>query len=573
MPRPRPAVLAGLFLVFLAGAGEAATWHVKADAAPGGDGSRARPFATLEEVENASRPGDTIRVLPATRPLGRGIQLKDNQRLIGDGDAVTAPHRAGVRDGGPATKAPPGGARPTITNSTSARHHGDAIRLANGNLVQNIHVDGAARAAVFGVNAARAQIRGNLITNNMIQGNDLRRLERPWPDGFILYESQTNHFGGITMLACGPGASSYCTMHAPERPAAPTTGEIVIAGNVIRDSNLEGIMLITDTGAAATFTVTDTIVRDLSQGLPPPESFTPPVDIVRSRAFTLIALNHSRVDLTMSRFLAENVAPPGRYAADGLVFLTGGDGPVVNAKVSQFTMLNPKMTGEMNNGDSIEIQHRGSSNAVLNIDMSRLDLRDPASANIKILEASNPTNGTYNLTVSDSVLSNNNPAGGLDGQIRLSGASNGTKAFTLVVRNTRFVGIGGAIGILNPNNVETLTVMVENSSMSGFTHPAGAKPIAAVTMTHPADKTIGKAVLDLGGGPLGSRGRNRFVNNPWLDISVTNASPKTAVQVDASNNYWGGGAPVLGQAPPGDVAVSGNTKFNAPAHLTADPAR
>lgn len=548
------------FLVSMASASDAvSTWHVKADAAAGGDGSRNRPFATLEQVEAASQPGDTIRVLPSTRPLAGGIQLKDGQRLIGDGD--------------PVTKAAATGARPTITNTTSARYNGDAIRLANNTLVQNIHIDGAARAGIFGVNAARAQIRGNLITNNMIQGNDLRRLERPWPDGFILYESQTNHFGGITMLSCGAGASSYCTMHAPERPAAATTGEIVIAGNVIRDSNLEGIMLITDTGVAATFTVNDTVVRDLSQGLPDPLALTPPGDIVRSRAFTHIGLNRSRTDLIINRFHAENVAPPGRYAADGLVFLTGGDAPVVNAKVSQVTMLNPKMTGEMNNGDSIEIQHRGSSNAVLNIEMSRLDLRDPASANIKILEASNPTNGTYNLTVSDSVLSNNNPAGGLDGQIRLSGASSGTKAFTLVVKNTRFTGIGGAIGILNPNNVETLTVLVENSSLSGFTHPAGAKPIAAVTMTHPADKTIGKAVLDLGGGSLGSRGRNRFVNNPWLDISVSNASAATAVQVNASNNYWGGGVPVRAPSTPADVSVSGNVMFNAPTHLTRDPAR
>jgi hypothetical protein len=559
MLHQRPVVLVALFFLVLASAAEAATWYVKADAVAGGDGSRSRPFATLEQVEKASQPGDTIRVMPSTRPLDGGIQLKDNQRLVGDGDAVT--------------KAAAGGARPTISNTTSTRYHGDAISLANNNVVENIHIDGASRAGIMGVNAARAQIRNNLITNNMIQGNDLRRLEQLWPKGFILYESQTNHFGGITLLACGPGASSYCTIHAPERPPAATTGEVVIAGNVIRDSNLEGIMLITDTGVAATFTVNDTTVRDLSQGLPDPLALTPPADIVRSRAFTHIGLNRSRTDLTINRFLADNVSPPGRYAADGLVLLTGGDSAVVNAKVSQFTMLNPKMTGEINNGDSIEIQHRGSTNAVLNVDMSRLDLRDPASANIKILEASNPTGGTYNLTVSDSVLTNNNPAGALDGQIRLSGASKNTKAFTLVVRNTRFVGLGGAIGILNPNDIETLTVMVENSSMSGFTQTPGAKPIAAVTWTHPADKTIGRAILDLGGGPLGSRGRNRFVNNPWVDVLVANANAKSSVQVDASNNYWGGGAPAVAQAPPADVAFSGNVKFRSDAHLTADPSR
>jgi hypothetical protein len=555
MPRSTTAILASLVLVFLSGAGEAATWHVKADAAAGGDGSRSRPFATLEQVEKASQPGDTIRVLPSTRPLDGGIQLKDQQRLIGDGD--------------PVTKAAPAGARPTISNTTS-RYNGDGIRLADNNLVQNLHIDGASRAAVFGVNAARAQIRGNLITNNMIQGNDLPRLERLWPDGFVLYQSQGNHFGGITLLACGPGASSYCTTHAPDRAAAPTTGPVVIDGNVIRDSNLEGIMLLTDTGASATFTITNTSVRDLSQRLPPPESFTPAVPIVRSRAFTLIALNRSQVNLTMSGFHAENLSPAGNYAADGLVFLTGGDAPVVNARVSDATVLNPKMVGEVNNGDSIEIQHRGTTNGVLNVEMTRLTLRDPASANIKILEAQNPTGGTYNLSVSDSVFTNANPAGGLDGHIRLSGAANGMKAFNLAVRNTRFSGIGGAIGILNTNTVDAITVMVESSSMSEFTHPAGAKPIAAVTVTHPADKALGKMIVDLGGGPLGSRGRNRFVRNPGLDISASNANATTApIVVNAANNYWGGGPPAM----PADVAVTGNVTFNAGTHLTTDPAR
>src|SRR5262245_12470287 len=135
----------------------ASTWHVKADAAGGGDGSQNRPLATLQEVEARSQPGDTIRVMPSGKPLAGGIQLKDGQRLIGLGSLVTKSA---------------GGARPTITNTSSARYDGDAIRLANNNLVENIHIDGAARAGVFGVNTARAQVRGNLITNNMIQENN-----------------------------------------------------------------------------------------------------------------------------------------------------------------------------------------------------------------------------------------------------------------------------------------------------------------------------------------------------------------------------------------------------------------
>ena len=334
-------VLLVLVLVFVAGAGEAAAWHVHADAAAGGDGSPGRPFATLEQVEAASQPGDTIHVLPSTRPLDGGIQLKDGQHLIGLG--------------APVTTAAPAGARPTITNTTGTRYDGDAIRLANDNLVENLHVDGAARSGIFGVNAANAQIRSNLITNNLIQGNDLPRLERLWPDGFVLYQSQGNHFGGITLLACGPARSSYCSNLAPTVPAAANTGHTVIANNVIRDSNLEGIMLLTDTGVVAGFTVNDTVVRDLSQNLPRPESLDPPVGIVRSRAFTVIALNESRVDLNMSQFHAENVAPPGDYAADGAVFLTGGQAPVVNARVSQLSVLNPRPESPQSGGEKHQV--------------------------------------------------------------------------------------------------------------------------------------------------------------------------------------------------------------------------
>jgi hypothetical protein len=115
-------------------------------------------------------------------------------------------------------------------------------------------------------------------------------------------------------------------------------------------------------------------------------------------------------------------------------------------------------------------------------------------------------------------------------------------------------------------------VLVEDSSLSDLKATGTASPIAAVTMTHAADRTIGTAILDLGGGSLGSRGRNRFVNNAGLDIAVTNANAATSpIRVDASGNYWGGGAPVRSPSTPADVSVTGHVTFSAPAHLTADP--
>src|SRR5258705_12390277 len=148
-----------LVLALMPGSSEAAsTWYVKADAAAGGNGSRSRPFATLEQVEAASQPGDTIRVLPSVRSLDGGIQLKDGQRLTGLGDSVT--------------KATASGARPTITNTSATRYSGDAVRLANNNLVENIHIYAASRSGILGENAPRPEIPGNLTHNNIIHGTD-----------------------------------------------------------------------------------------------------------------------------------------------------------------------------------------------------------------------------------------------------------------------------------------------------------------------------------------------------------------------------------------------------------------
>jgi uncharacterized protein DUF1565 len=68
-------------------------------------------------------------------------------------------------------------------------------------------------------------------------------------------------------------------------------------------------------------------------------------------------------------------------------------------------------------------------------------------------------------------------------------------------------------------------------------------------------------IVDLGGGPLGSRGRNRFVRNPRLDISAGNANATTApIVVDAANNYWGGGPPAM----PADVAPAMSSSTPGP---------
>ena len=589
----RVAVVLSLVL-FAATASEAADWYVKAGAPHPGDGSKNRPFTSLDQVEAASAAGDTIYIMQSQGVLDGGIQLKDRQRLIGLGPKVTG--------------ANPNSARAKLTNTSDARYDGDAIRLARNNVVENIHIDNSFRSAILGINAVGAQLRNNLMTDIMAV-HDLFAIEEEWPNGYIIFASQTNHFGAITLVSCGPGARSpvtnpdvqpmgYCKFLDPAAGTVPSTGSVSISGNVIRDSNSDGMMLINDLGVVADFTVTDNIIKDLSQRLPDPSSIGITDHVVRSRGFTIIVIENSVSNLTLSRMVASNLSPLGTFAADGIVFLTSGLDPVSNADVSDVEISNPELSGDTSNGDSIEIQHRGSTNGILNVDIIRARLSDPASTNIKIIESANPENGTYNVTVTDSVLTNINGAGSEDYQIRFSGNARPapagtftTKAIKVALKNVSISGLGGGIGNSGTafnNNVPTFHIKVEDSCLSELQKEA-------VFYRHGETRTIGTddgAVIDLGGGPLGSTGGNSFVNNglvpvggevdPYVftaDVSVHNPNMSPAngtIEVFGSNNYWGGGPPVVTtgpfNAPSGaDVVTSGKVTFTWDGFLAAAP--
>jgi hypothetical protein len=317
----------------------------------------------------------------------------------------------------------------------------------------------------------------------------------------------------------------------------------------------------------------------------------------------------------LSHYDASNLSPFGTFAADGVVFLDCGYAPLVNAELSDLSISNPFLTGDNTNGDSIEIQHRASDHGILNINVTRAQLSDPASTNIKLIESTTPRFGVYNVTVTDSVLSNRNANGifnavtnnngNEDAQIRYNGTeSPETTAINLTVRNVKISGLGRGIGLtvaptrtVNTNVIKQLHVLVEDSSFSDLT---GEAVYWSQSLATPIGQT-GGAVIDLGGGTLGSHGRNRFVNNgvpgnlpPDVnpagidpvaavdgDVSVSfspaTPAPATKIQLFAEHNYWGGGAPVIsttsGGAPatdifftPGGVVFAGVTDF-----LTVDP--
>jgi hypothetical protein len=127
--------------VWLAPSADAATLHVRAGAPSGGDGSAAAPYATLDAVQAASAPGDTIVVDPATAALDGGIALKPRQRLQGSAGAV-------------------------LTNTDASRLDGDAVRLADGVTVAGVVVRGAVRGGIYGVDTTGVTITGNDVSGH-----------------------------------------------------------------------------------------------------------------------------------------------------------------------------------------------------------------------------------------------------------------------------------------------------------------------------------------------------------------------------------------------------------------------
>jgi hypothetical protein len=119
----------------------AAVFHVRAGAPAGGDGSAAAPFASLDAVQNAAGPSDTIVVDPAATPLDGGIALETGQRLEGRPGSV-------------------------LTNSDASRLDGDVVRLADGVTVTGLVIRGAVRGGIYGLDSVGVTIEGNDVSGH-----------------------------------------------------------------------------------------------------------------------------------------------------------------------------------------------------------------------------------------------------------------------------------------------------------------------------------------------------------------------------------------------------------------------
>ena len=215
------------------------TWYVRAAARPRtrrANGSRRAPFRSLAAAERASRPGDTIVILPSplsTPPLDGGIALKRRQTLRGAGPRVLGGHART--------------ALPRIANTSASSHHGDAVELANGATVRNLVIGPTTRGGIYGAD----------VRHVTIADNDVSATNSSCTTGFVVQP--------FTLPTLAPGVGVPFGSGLPNGWAAimidesRTASNVAITGNYVHDGSCaDGI----DVRASGTARVAANVARN-----------------------------------------------------------------------------------------------------------------------------------------------------------------------------------------------------------------------------------------------------------------------------------------------------------------------
>ena len=522
---------------------------MRASAQGHGDGSRSQPFDSLARAEAASRQGDRI-LIHATKasvpPLDGGIALKRGQSLIG------LPGRR------------PGHA-PRITNTTADRRAGDAVRLADGVLVRGLEIGGARRGAIYGEN----------VTGVRIERNDVFDHNTACVDGFHIQPFVLpTMVPGIGVPISGGLSNAWAAIMVD---ADSGRGRVSIERNRVHDSSCgDGIDVRLDGRARMDATIERNVVRDVEEGegqrsvlalgmqalgrsrlrarldrnrqerignvhLGPLEELGNGVPLVGADSEGIFANidDHAHVDATVSRnTFREGI---GGFSANGMEMVITGGSPDAHMRISRsrFTQVP---------GDILEVINFGVG-ATISATLDRVTAhRSTGIGNTVVLPGNNGDclvagqSGAGNSTrirmrrssftecvgngmlLGSNVVSGSGPAGELDVRIADS-----------VISDNR----GYGIRVGNLTALDRLRMRMDETTVTGN---AGVANLAFDDLGGTKD-----AVIDIGGGQLGSRGGNCIHGNAGLDAEAI------GFDVSARHNWWGSPAGPGGRA----VAVGG----------------
>jgi hypothetical protein len=571
-------------------------WYVSATASPGGDGSIHSPFNSLAAVEQASSPGDTIVIEPSplnVPPLDGGIALKAGQRLVGEGPPVVQLGKPLLQGGPPLATSTELPVQPRIANTSAATNNGDAVELADRTDVENIVIAAAYRGGIYGKDVVDVAVRGNDVGNFDTSGTV----------GFRVQPFYLNSY--TPLLARWVSAGIGAGWAAILIDTASVKTNIVIDGNYVHDGVCgDGIDLRSMGTGDATAQVNRNFVTSLTQcsgtGVSTIEGIGTQV--------TGTGVLHATVDQnteantgspranmdslfvnpaesgTLIETISHNLYTSGIGGAstNGMEYIISNGRPYSQLTISDSQFYN-------NPGDMLELFNRGElgSTGILILDHVLVD-------------------GT---TISGGLPAYATPPGGVNGVPLASTGDNtgeclgiasvGSNDVTaLVMRDSVFVHCGNdgieitnnhctnpptpgpACGTGDPHSVSIdiersrisgsqyynlwfnevtpltqLQVRVEDSDLS-----TSLSGVAVAFDQQPTGGT-GAYVIDLGGGALGSKGRNCIFGGAIYDLETT------GFNVSAENDWWGTpSGPVPGKVVATDGSVDySNWLMHAPA--------
>ncbi|MGO4261009.1 hypothetical protein [Lysobacter sp. TAB13] len=537
--------------------------YVSATATDSADGSRARPYASLQAVEQASAPGETIVVLasPLTQaPLDGGIALKPGQILLGE--AATADRAARVSNG-------------------SARLDGDAVVLAPDTEVAGLLIEHPRRGGIYGRNTPGVRIHDNEIVGH----------NRDCALGLIIPPvSIPSSVPGIVIPQPLPLPNGWAGIMVDADHGA---GHIAIHDNIVRHSQCgDGIDLRLSGDADYTAKVDANTVHDLRQG---------PLlrGILSVLGIGMQTLDRARLDIALDRNTQHDIGDAASPSSDseGVFATLAGDSQLI-ADVNRNTFYRglggwsanglelvinsgrARATMQVRNssfvgvpGDVIEGLNLGVG-SYMELKLDHVIAKDSTGAPFQNLARSFTYAGnlgdclvmtsagagnTLRLQVRDSQLENcvnNGVTISSNAPVGLTGAG-AVDRIEFDIDNSRIVGNrfhNLKLAILAP--VTRLSGRVRNSDI-GRGRGVNLSLERSLLIPAPAD-----AVLDFGGGALASAGGNCFDGGGERDLEIK------GLNVSLQQNWWGRPrapypweAPVLmGSARYAPVALS------APAH-------
>jgi hypothetical protein len=526
------------------------TWYVSAAAAAGGDGSASAPFNSLAAVQQIYGPGDTIMIEPSplsVPALDGGIALLPGQRLVGDGPPVVNFTAALIPDGPPVAVSSGLTSLPRITNTTTYLS-GDAVELASNTIVENLVIAGALRGGIYGQDTLGVRLAGNDVSGFNTSGTT----------GFVVQPFCLEQYAA-SVANCGPTG-----LPAGWAGILIDTGtgrnSVSISNNYVHDGVCgDGIDIRGMNTGDISVDVEYNFVTRLAQcssvrtieGIGTQVTGT---SRLRATLFGNTEANNGSPGANMDSLFV-NPAEAGvlTETIDHNVYMNGIGGASTNGM--EFILSNGSANAKVaisnsffqnNPGDMLEEFNRGGAGSRAELDLDNVIVEattftgglpvygDPSGA------ASSPDNtgeclGIGSVGANDTtilVMTDSSFTGCDNNGIEVTNNRDGVgNPHTISLDINHSTISGSRYYNLWVNDVTPLTnlrVMVQDSDLS-----VSGSGVAVAFDIQPGTGGTTSSQIDLGGGALGSAGRNCIFGGSIYNLEAT------GYNVSAEHNWWG----------------------------------